>query len=305
MDDKVSIVVPVYQSEKYLDICVKSLINQTYQNIEIILVDDGSTDSSSKKCEEWAKKDSRIVTLHKENGGIADARNTGLSIIHGKYVCFVDSDDYVSTLYIEMLHNALEVLECDVAVCQYISGGCFDNTAVTSQILTKKEMIRELCVPQKNIAAFVWNRMFRVAFLNKYQIHFDTSIKVCEDTLFNFECLKNSDKIASINTPLYFYRVNENSTMFREGFNPNKLSANIAYQQMLDQSSRDIKEDIQVGAMCFNMILLWQMKKYHYKDDKQKMVIQKMLNLNPNGFLHSPISLKYKIAYIFRKILLL
>ena len=152
MDDKVSIVVPVYQSEKYLDICVKSLINQTYQNIEIILVDDGSTDSSSKKCEEWAKKDRRIVTLHKENGGIADARNTGLSIIHGKYVCFVDSDDYVSTLYIEMLHNALEVLECDVAVCQYISGGCFDNTAVTSQILTKKEMIRELCVPQKNIA---------------------------------------------------------------------------------------------------------------------------------------------------------
>ena len=94
--DLVSVVLPIYKVEKYLNRCIESVVNQTYSNLEIILVDDGSPDSCPNMCDEWKKKDSRIVVIHKENGGLGEARNSGISAANGKYICFFDSDDYVS-----------------------------------------------------------------------------------------------------------------------------------------------------------------------------------------------------------------
>ena len=94
MNELITIVVPVYNVENYLDKCVDTIVNQTYTNLEIILVDDGSTDSSGKKCDEWAEKDCRIKVIHKENGGLSDARNKGIDVATGKWIGFIDSDDY-------------------------------------------------------------------------------------------------------------------------------------------------------------------------------------------------------------------
>lgn len=115
--DLVSVIVPVYNVEKYLIKCVDSIINQTYRNLEIILVDDGSTDNSRRICDEYKQKDNRIVVIHKENGGLSDARNTGLNICTGEYITFIDSDDYISDLYIENLYKIIKKYNADISVC--------------------------------------------------------------------------------------------------------------------------------------------------------------------------------------------
>ena len=103
----ISIVVPIYKVEKYIKKCIDSIIEQTYKNLEIILVDDGSPDGCAKICDEYAKKDKRIKAIHKENGGLSDARNVGIDISTGKYICFVDSDDYIENNYIELLYKCI------------------------------------------------------------------------------------------------------------------------------------------------------------------------------------------------------
>lgn len=103
MDDLISVIIPIYNVEKYLDKCIETVINQTYSNLEIILVDDGSTDLSGKKCDEWKKKDKRIIVVHKENGGLSSARNAGIDIATGKYISFIDSDDFVESQIFEVL----------------------------------------------------------------------------------------------------------------------------------------------------------------------------------------------------------
>lgn len=117
MNDLISIVVPVYNVENYLDRCVKSIIAQVYTNIEIILVDDGSSDNSGKICEKWKEKDKRIIVIHKKNGGLSSARNAGIEIAKGKYIAFVDSDDYISKNMYSELYRVLKQNNSDIAIC--------------------------------------------------------------------------------------------------------------------------------------------------------------------------------------------
>ena len=112
--DKVSVIVPVYNVEKYLDECVNSIINQSYSNLEIILVDDGSSDTSGQKCDTYKAVDNRIKVIHKKNGGLSDARNVGIEIATGEYISFIDSDDYVSEIFIESLVNKVNNTDCKV-----------------------------------------------------------------------------------------------------------------------------------------------------------------------------------------------
>ena len=119
MNKLVSIIIPVYNVEKYLAECIESVLKQTYQNIEILLIDDGSPDNSGKICDEYEEKDSRVRVIHKENGGVSSARNVGLEQANGEYITFIDSDDFVSESYIEELYIALENGNSDLAFCKY------------------------------------------------------------------------------------------------------------------------------------------------------------------------------------------
>ena len=116
--DLISIVVPIYNVEKYLEKCINSIIIQTYKNIEIILVNDGSTDSSGKICDIYLKKDKRIKVIHKKNGGLSDARNVGIENAKGKYIAFIDSDDFIDSDFIEILYNLIIEYNADVSCCK-------------------------------------------------------------------------------------------------------------------------------------------------------------------------------------------
>ena len=114
---KISVIIPVYNVEEYLDKCVTSVLNQTYKNLEIILVDDGSPDNCPKMCDEWAKKDKRIKVVHKKNGGLSDARNSGIEVCTGEYIGFVDSDDYIDKQMYKELLKRIESTNSDMVMC--------------------------------------------------------------------------------------------------------------------------------------------------------------------------------------------
>lgn len=116
-EDLISIIIPIYKVEEYLKRCVDSVINQTYKNLEIILIDDGSPDSCGKICDEYAKINNKIYVIHQQNQGVSAARNAGIDKAKGKYICFIDSDDYVDANYIEVLHDGMK--KCDLSICSY------------------------------------------------------------------------------------------------------------------------------------------------------------------------------------------
>ena len=136
----ISIIVPVYRTEKYLDRCVESIVNQTYKNLEIILVDDGSPDDCPKMCDEWAKKDKRIKVIHKENGGVSSARNIGIKSAKGKYIGFVDSDDYIEKEMYESLidvlnkNKNLDYIYCDIYDAEKINNHSREDYKILSKI---------------------------------------------------------------------------------------------------------------------------------------------------------------------------
>lgn len=151
----ISVIVPVYNVEKYLDKCVDSIVNQTYKNLEIILVDDGSPDNCPKMCDNWAKKDKRIKVIHKENGGVSSARNVGIDNAKGEYIGFVDSDDWTEKKYIQKLYEVLIQENADIALCGYnrVTGANIEKINIngTSEITDCYQYLLYTLNPQKRL----------------------------------------------------------------------------------------------------------------------------------------------------------
>ena len=209
----VSVIIPIYNCEKYLNECIFSVLEQTYKDFELILVDDGSTDNSLNICYEFAKKDSRIIVIHQENGGVSSARNKGLKNAKGEFITFVDSDDYVENDWLKMLLTAILANNADVSIC----GIKFDNKLrclCENSSLTKDELLFEL---QKNGLLYsVFNKLYR---RKKLTVEFRSGLKFGEDLLFNLEYFRKINDIAVVSQALYFYRkdnVNSATAGFRE-----------------------------------------------------------------------------------------
>ena len=164
MKDLISVIVPIYNVEKYIDKCLNSIVNQTYKNIEIILIDDGSTDTSVLKCNNWEKKDNRIKVIHKKNEGLAQARNTGISYATGNYITFIDSDDYIDSKMLEKLYNAINKTNSEISACKYvkINKNKKVNLNYSAEIIefTNKEAIIDL-LKETNISNYAWNKLFK------------------------------------------------------------------------------------------------------------------------------------------------
>lgn len=210
--DTISVVIPVYKVEKYLDRCIRSVVSQTYSNLEIILVDDGSPDQSGKICDEWAKKDKRITVIHKENEGLSDARNAGLDIASGEYIAFVDSDDYINPEMYRRMYDKLKENNADLSICGYCrvdelndSGLRIDNVCV-GEIIDKKEALRNICKSSAYVA--VWNKLYkRHLFQN---IRFPKG-KIEEDLFVMPRIFDNCSKIVSVSDNYYYYMQSPNS----------------------------------------------------------------------------------------------
>lgn len=222
--DKVSIVVPIYKVESYLENCIKSLINQTYQNIEIILVDDGSPDKCPLICDSWKKKDKRIKVIHKQNGGLSDARNCGIDNASGNYICFVDSDDYVERTYVEYLLTANKQNKTNIAQCgiknvdengKLLSSIGYDLDTVISG----KKMILQQFTGHDIENTVVWNRLYGINLFKKLRFPFG---KNHEDEYITYKLLYNESRISIIDSTLYCYRQTNNSIM-RSTFNLKRL----------------------------------------------------------------------------------
>ena len=226
----VTIIVPVYQVYQYLGECVESLIHQTYTDLEIILIDDGSTDGSELLCDEYARRDDRIKVIHQKNQGTSGARNTGLDHADGEYVAFVDSDDFVAPVYIETLHKLLRKYRADVAVCAYRKGNDkklqsvtgrmrFNNnskadTCVKTLCMSSDKMLRNWHGKYKKYETVVWNKLYRRSVFdgnaNTCRIHFPEGRKY-EDVMISHQIIANARRIALTTQALYLYRTRENS----------------------------------------------------------------------------------------------
>lgn len=226
-DIKVSIIVPVYNAEKYLQRTIEALRQQTLQEIEIILIDDGSRDNSGCICDCAATEDGRICCIHKKNEGVSAARNDGLRIARGKYIMFCDADDKPKAEWAETMYEAILKNEADLAICEVEK-----KTKKSSETLTlpysglisdRNKIIHNVIMPMMvwgyapegavlpNIYGSVWNRIFRKDIIEKNKIIFNAEIPIGEDLLFNLEYIFTIDRIEFINNSLYEYFENANS----------------------------------------------------------------------------------------------
>mgnify|MGYP004474824189 CR=1 FL=1 len=214
----ISVIVPVYKVEQYLDRCINSLVNQSYSHIEIILVDDGSPDRCYQICEDWAQRDLRIKVVHKTNGGLSDARNMGLEIAGGSYICFVDSDDYVAKRYIEVLYNLISNNHTEMSAVSYKEVFSVkqekDDNIIKEELITVfdgNDAIRQL-FSNNTFSNYAWNKMYKRELFEN--VRFPVGRKM-EDLGTTYKLLLNAKRIAYSTEVLYYYYQREDSILHK------------------------------------------------------------------------------------------
>lgn len=207
MNPLVSVIIPVYKVEEYFKKCIKSVLKQTYKELEILLIDDGSPDNCPKLCDEVASKDSRVKVFHIENGGVSNARNVGLSVATGKYVMFVDSDDWMPKNAVEKMVAATEKSNSDYCYGNVvIVGSVFNrrNANLFNTEILKTEPLKMIEYIDK-INAGPWAKLYRLEILKKYELQYPKGIAYGEDRLFLWQYLQHCHKMCSVSDIVYYY----------------------------------------------------------------------------------------------------
>lgn len=206
MKDLISVVIPIYNVEAYLRECIVSICGQTYSNLEIILVDDGSPDGCGKICDEFAKKDSRIRVIHKANGGLSDARNAGIDVASGKYIAFVDSDDWIEKTMLENLYNTVLKEQADIVCCgRYLTDGehVFSQSFMSnSRSYNRQDAIEEILLG-KSLDVAAWDKLYATELFD--DIRFPAG-ENNEDIATFYKLISKANKIAHSGTCEYYYR---------------------------------------------------------------------------------------------------
>lgn len=220
MQQLISIIIPVYKSERYLKRCLNSVINQTYPELEIILVDDGSPDKCPVICDDYAEKDLRIKVIHKENGGVSSARNAGIDFASGDYICFVDSDDWMPEDSVKVLVEKIESTGC-----QFVAGVCVtDKGKIKNKIRNKKridflekpeELLSYICEPGSYSP---YAKIYKTDLIKKYNIRYDENLKCSEDALMIRQYFKYCKSICLIPDIVYCYNTQNESSLSKHGY---------------------------------------------------------------------------------------
>lgn len=214
MSDLISVIVPVYKVEKYLDRCVKSIVNQTYRNLEIILVDDGSPDCCPAICDAWAEKDSRVKVIHKENGGLSEARNAGIEVSCGELIGFVDSDDWISIdmyqcLYETMKEDNSDVVACGVEMAWEDGTPSRMLTKIGNCVLSKEEAMRAI-IEESWLKQPVWYKLYKMELVR--DISFPVG-KYHEDVFWSYQVIGRANQVSVIDRTGYYYWQRSGSIM--------------------------------------------------------------------------------------------
>lgn len=219
----ISIIVPIYKVEKYIRQCVDSILAQSYKDIEIILVDDGSPDNCPAICDEYAKQDSRVKVVHKENGGLISARKIGLQASSGEYVCFVDGDDWIEPDMYFQIAEAINKTKADCVITQfyfeYPNGPKKSDYKLNRELYNRNEIEKEIFPTMLfdnqyyrfGIFPNCWTKVFKRELLEKHLMNTDDRIRMGEDIAFTYPCLMECQSIAFVDKALYHYRINPES----------------------------------------------------------------------------------------------
>lgn len=246
---KITIIIPIYNVEKYLNATIESVVNQTYKNLEIILVDDGSPDSCPKICDEWAEKDSRIKVLHKKNGGVSSARNAGLDIATGDYIAFVDGDDYIDLDMYEIMLGHIVQYGADAASCGIVRENVnkpnepWGSNDAEIEIYNNENLLKLVGRAFGILPVSICNKLFSRKSVS--DIRFDTRFKYAEDLLFNYFTAKNTDKMVIQNALRYHYVSRSDSAMHCE-FDSSRFDD----QKVMDIILNDASDNEEVCKYC-------------------------------------------------------
>ena len=307
MHDLISVVIPVFNVEPYLNKCMTSIVQQSYKELEIIVVDDGSTDNSSQICDEWAVRDSRVRVIHKENGGLSDARNAGLAVATGRYISFVDSDDWLQPQFMEILMKTLKEANADIVECgvlfvdeqgQILRRRCFQgNKAEKNRIEALRALVKEDGVYQT-----VWNKLYKRDVLEG--ILFEKG-KYNEDDFWTYQIFDRAEKLIVIPNELYCY-LQRKSSIMGGGYQLKRLNSlearlqRMEFLQKYTELANFTKVHIFYDCMFhFQAALKWLEK------PEQKIVtdyiIENMRKIVGFTYKNSDVPLKYQIWFtVFR-----
>ena len=304
MSETISVIIPVYNVEKYLNKCVDSVISQTYKDLQIILVDDGSTDRSSKICDEYAKADTRISVIHKQNGGLSSARNAGMEIVEGDYITFLDSDDYVSPTVYEELYKIIKSQDSDSIACT-----CFRRVDEVGNVYKKNdphskpssssntEYLREILLHIGDVS--VCTKLFPRKMLEIKR--FDEE-KLNEDLLFMADLIPSFKTIVYTGTVGYYYLVRDNSISSGYGKSVEEMAVNaVAVNKNVQSEYPELKDEGNRFALFQNMAyLLLIPQALRTKNNEKYFEALKYLKKTffKNGITNRFLGIKYKI-FIF------
>lgn len=281
--DKISIIIPVFNGSCYINECLKSVIHQTYDNLEIIIIDDGSTDNSLEILRKWEIKDSRIKLFHNSNHGVSYTRNYAIEKCTGDFVVCVDCDDLISKDYVLYLHQLIEDNDADMAVVgMSILGQALKNIPEKIDVLKNEEIQENLLYV---IEGYIWGKIYKSSIIKNNKIKLDETIYVAEDLLFNFDYSQHCKKAVVSNMSMYFYRI-QSTSAFNNLYNLKWFTIIKVYDRLLEKYSKTPK--LISSLLFFRSYLLCEAKyrvKYILKNggkvpDEIKLLSKRKVFLN-------------------------
>lgn len=317
---KLSVIVPIYNCEKYINKCIDSILNQTLKDIEIILIDDGAFDNSGKIADEYAKLDKRISVIHQENSGPSVARNKGIELAKGKYIGFVDSDDYIEPTMYEELYNSANKNKAQVAMCSYYEKYIDNDESIKVKAdLESNKLYNKSAIEDNIISTFpknenfgyysLWNKIYLREWLLDSRIVIDISRDHGEDWWFNINVFSKIDSFVYVDKPLYNYiHVNSNSLMskYRENQFDLFLDGRLKMKEITPKKYMNEKEFNKRFVYEFSSYIIRTMKEIDNKDRRKELinkvinndeVIQSCNNVNelPTHFKITTLLIKYRM----------
>lgn len=303
--DLVSVVIPVYNGERELGRCIESILMQSYTNLQVLVIDDGSEDKSLSVARSYEEKDNRMSVLHQKNQGVSSARNLGIEKAEGKYLVFVDGDDFISSDMVErLLLNMNKEEKIDVSICNYKRAGLQEkNTGRKCEVLNKEEAICRLFY-RDSYQGFLCNKMFRTELIKKERLLLNTEISICEDLLFCSLYFSHIQKAVYDSKVCYFYEETGRGATRSDQYNPRRYTMLKSFDEIEKTwntfaVSKSIKEAAYnyLATVC---MLLFKMTVKYYKDADKDAMKQIIKHLKKTGwcYLKSEWQTKFKIAYV-------
>lgn len=301
MEEKISVIIPVYNVEKYISRCIDSILNQSYCNIEIIIVNDGSIDNSAVICDEYAQKYNNIKVFHKDNGGVSLARNLGIDKASGEYIAFVDPDDYIDKNMYKILYKNLIESKSDISMASFsyvreekIKGEDNSNDII---IFTKEEVLNRYFNGIKPFdSSFLWNKLFKKELFK--DVRLDTELIIQEDTEVLLRIFNNSSSIVYVGIPLYFYLIREGAAT--EGkISKGKLTTDISLFKIYKYTEKNLpnykSNALANYVMYYFNIIVEIIKNYEEYGEYYGVLIERFRKNYIRLLLDKNIMIKYKI----------